>query len=68
MLRPILGLAAAGAISLLLWQLIGAILLPFLGLALGVLVTILKFVLIFSLVMFVIWLLRRNCRSTVQGG
>jgi hypothetical protein len=64
MLRPVLGLAAAGAISILLWKLLGVILLPFLGLAIGVVFTIIKFVIIFSLVLFVVWLLRRNNRRT----
>jgi len=65
MLRPVLGLAAAAAIGILLWKLLGVILLPFLGLAIGVVVMIIKFVIIFTLVMFVIWLVRRNSRSTV---
>ncbi len=59
-MKPLFGLAAAGVISILLWKLLGIILLPLVGVALGMLVTLLKFAVIFTLIMFVVWLLRKK--------
>ena len=57
MLRPVLGVAAAGIFGVILWKIL---LLPLVAGLLGVLFTILKVALLAGAVFFVMWLLRRN--------
>jgi hypothetical protein len=57
MLKPVLGVAAAGILGVAIWKIL---LLPLVAGLLGVLLTILKFALLAALVFFVVWLLRRN--------
>lgn len=67
MFKPILGLAVAGAVGVVLWKLLGLLLLPLLGVALGLLFTVLKFAFLGALVMFVIWLFRRMTRDSATA-
>lgn len=62
MLTPILNLAAIGAAGVILWKLLGILLLPLLGVALGFILTIIKFAMILSLLLFALWLFRRSSR------
>jgi hypothetical protein len=57
MLKPVLGVAAAGILGVVIWKIL---LLPLAAGLLGVLFTILKFALLAALVIFVVWLFRRN--------
>lgn len=57
MLKPVLGVAAAGILGVIIWKIL---LLPLAAGLLGVLFTILKFALLAALVIFVVWLFRRN--------
>jgi hypothetical protein len=60
--KPLLGVAATGVIALLLWKMALVFLLPFVGMALGFLFLLLKFVFIGAMVCVAIWLLRRSTR------
>jgi hypothetical protein len=57
MLKPVLGVAAAGIFSVILWKIL---LLPLVAGLLGVLFTILKVALLAGAVFLVVWLLRRS--------
>ena len=57
MLKPVLGVAAAGILGVVIWKIL---LLPLMAGLLGVLFTILKFALLAALVIFLVWLFRRN--------
>ena len=57
MLKPVFGVAAAGILGVVLWKIL---LLPLMAGLLGVLFTILKFALLAALVIFLVWLFRRN--------
>jgi hypothetical protein len=59
MLKPALGLAAASLLGLVLWKLLAFLLLPMLGVALAMLFTVIKFMVLAGLVLFVVWLFRR---------
>lgn len=66
MLKPLFALAAAGAIGLVLWKLLGLLLLPLFGVALGLMFVVIKFAIIGAMVWFAIWLFRRMTRSTAS--
>lgn len=57
MLKPVLGVAAAGIFGVILWKIL---LLPLVAGLMGVLFTILKVALLAGAVFLVVWLLRRN--------
>lgn len=57
MLKPVLGVAAAGIFGVILWKIL---LLPLVAGLMGVLFTILKVALLVAAVLVVVWLLRRN--------
>lgn len=58
--KPVLALAAAGAVGFALWQLASVLLLPLVGTLLGVLLTIVKFAAIGALLWFVFWFFTRK--------
>ncbi len=60
MFKPVLVLAAAGFLSVALWKILSVLLLPLAGVLLGFVFTILKLALVVAMVLFVIWLFRRN--------
>jgi hypothetical protein len=68
MLKPILGLAAAGIGAVVLWKVLALLLLPLLGVAIGLVATVVKLVFIAGLVLFVFWLLRRVGRREASAG
>ncbi len=57
MLKPVLGVAAAGIFGVILWKIL---LLPLVAALMGVLFTMLKVALLAGAVFLVVWLLRRN--------
>ena len=57
MLKPVFGVAAAGILGVVIWKIL---LLPLMAGLVGVLFTILKFALLAALVIFLVWLFRRN--------
>jgi hypothetical protein len=60
--KPLLGVAATGVIALLLWKAVLVFLLPFVGMALGFVFLVVKFVFVGAMVCVAIWLLRRSTR------
>ncbi len=62
MLKPVVGLAAASLLGLVLWKLLALLLLPMLGVALAMLFTVIKFTVLAGLVLFAVWLFRRMAR------
>ena len=68
MLKPMLAISATGILALLLWKALAVLLLPLVGIALGVVITILKVILLAGLVLLSIWLIRILDRSTSPTG
>lgn len=62
MLKPVLQLTVGGLVSVLLWKLAVALLLPVLGVAAGLLLLALK-VLLLGVVVLVVWLVYRAAAS-----
>ena len=58
--KPVLALAAAGAVGFALWKLASLLLLPLVGTVVGFLLTILKFAAIGALLWFAYWFLTRK--------
>ena len=67
MLKPMLGVATAGVVMLLLWKLLAVILLPMLGVALVVVFTVLKVAFIIGTVCLAFWIFRRMTRSEASA-
>lgn len=63
MLKPILGLAAGGVVAVLLWKLVALAMLPLVGVAVGLVLLVLKVVFLVCAGCFAIWLIRRWTRS-----
>ena len=62
MLKPLLGIAATGVVAVLAWKLLVLLLLPMLGLALGIVALVIKVFFILFVVMIAYWLYRRMMR------
>lgn len=67
MLKPMLGVATAGVVTLLLWKLLAVLLLPMLGVAFAVLFTVVKFTFIIGSLLLAIWIFRRMTRSETSA-
>jgi hypothetical protein len=63
MLRPILGLAAVGAVGYVAWQLMWAILLPLLGTVVGFALLVIKILFFAMLIVVAVWVLKRLLRQ-----
>jgi hypothetical protein len=68
MLKPMLAITTTGIVALLLWRALAVLLFPLVGIALGVVITILKVILLAGVVFLSIWLIRRLDRSTSPTG
>ena len=66
MLRPVLGVAAAGFLGILLWKLASVLLLPLVGIVIGFVLFAIKIAVIIGAVWFVIWLFRRGNKSETK--
>lgn len=64
MVKPVLQLAAAGVIGVVVWKVLSFLLLPLLGTFLGFLFTIVKVALIVGLVFLAIWFIRKRGDSS----
>ena len=67
MLKPILGLAATGVVAVLLWKLVLLALLPLVGVAVGLVLLVVKVVFLGCAVIFAIWLIRRMTRDRASA-
>ena len=63
MLKPVLSIAAAGFVAVVLWKVLGLLLLPLVAMAFGLLVVVLKFAFIGAMICFAIWVFRRMTRT-----
>jgi hypothetical protein len=59
MLRPILGLAAVGAVGYVAWQVLWAILLPLVGTVVGFALLVIKILFFAMLILVGVWVLKR---------
>jgi len=67
MLKPVLGVAAAGVVGLLLWKLFLVVLLPLMGVAIAAILGFIKIAFAAFMVLFAIWLFRRLSRNEVPS-
>ncbi|HEV8125916.1 MAG TPA: hypothetical protein VGP80_16840 [Gemmatimonadales bacterium] len=67
MLKPLLGIAATGVVAVLAWKLMVLILLPMLGLALGIVAVVIKVFFILFVLMIAYWLYRRLMRRDAMA-
>ena len=63
MFKPVLGLAATGVAAVILWKLVGLLLLPLFGVAIGLVLVIIKIAFWALVACFAVWLFRRMTRS-----
>ena len=62
MIKPLLAVAATGVAAVLVWNLMAIILLPLLGLAIGLAAFLIKMLVILFLLLIAYWLYRRMMR------
>jgi hypothetical protein len=67
MLKPLLGIAATGVVAVLAWKLLLLVLLPMLGLAIGIVALVIKVFFILFVVMIAYWLYRRMMRRDAMA-
>lgn len=67
MFKPVLTLAAAGVIGVVLWKVLAFVLLPVAGALLGLFMTLLKVGVLVALVLFALWLWRRSDKSEASA-
>jgi hypothetical protein len=67
MFKPLLGIAATGVVAVLAWKLMVLILLPMLGLALGIVAVVIKVFFILFVLMIAYWLYRRLMRRDAMA-
>jgi hypothetical protein len=67
MLKPLLGMAAAGVVTLLLWKMLALFILPLLGVALAAVFVVFKVVFIAGSILLAIWIFRRMSRSEASA-
>jgi hypothetical protein len=63
MLKPVLGLAATGIIAVILFRLLAVLLLPLIGITIGIVLIAIKVAFWVGVAWFAIWLFRRLTRS-----
>lgn len=66
-MKPLFNLAAIGVVGVILWKVLGLLLLPLVGVALGILFVIMKFAVIGAVLFFLVWLIRRSGRSEAKA-
>lgn len=67
MLKSLSAVGASAVVAILLWKVLAVILLPLLGVALGVVFTILKVIFIAGAVLLAFWIYRRMNRGTATA-
>jgi hypothetical protein len=63
MIKPLLGLAATGVVAVVAWKLMVLLLLPLIGVAIGIAAVVIKVMLLLLLFMIAFWLYRRTVGS-----
>jgi hypothetical protein len=67
MLKPVLGLAATGIVALILFKVMALLLLPLIGITIGIFLIAIKVVFWVGVAWFALWLFRRMTRSTATA-
>lgn len=62
MLKPLLGIAATGVVAVLAWKFLVLILLPMVGLAIGIAALVIKVLFMLFVLMIAYWIYRRITR------
>lgn len=68
MLKPVLAVGVTGIVALLLWKALAILLLPLFGIALGMVITLFKIILLAGVLLLSIWIFRRFNRSATTTG
>ncbi|MEP7327185.1 MAG: hypothetical protein ABI836_14640 [Gemmatimonadota bacterium] len=64
MLKPVLGIAATGVVAVLAWKLMVIVLLPMLGLAIGIVALVIKVFFVLFALMIAYWIYRRMTKPS----
>jgi hypothetical protein len=67
MLKPVLGLAATGIVALILFKVIAVLLLPLIGITVGIFFIAIKIAFWVGVAWFALWLFRRLTRDTATA-
>ena len=67
MLKPLLGIAVTGAAAILIWKLLAIVLLPMLGLAIGIVAMVIKVLFTLFVLTIAFWLFRRMTRRDAMA-
>ncbi len=67
MLKPVLGLAATGIVALILFKVIALLLLPLIGITIGIFVIAIKIAFWVGVAYFAMWIFRRLTRDTATA-
>ena len=67
MLKTLLGLAATGVVAVLAWNLMAIVVLPLIGLAIGIVAFVIKVLVILFVLMIAYWIYRRMSRDPLAG-
>ena len=67
MLKPLLGVAATGVAAVVIWKVLALVLLPMLGLAIGIVALVIKVFVILVLLVIAYWLYRRMARRDSEA-
>lgn len=68
MLKPMLAMTATGIVALILWKALAVLLLPLFGIALGMVITLFKIILLAGVLLLSLWIFRRLNRSATTTG
>lgn len=63
MIKPLLGVAATGVAAVVIWKLMAIVLLPMIGLAIGLVALVIKVFVILIVLLIAYWLYRRMVRQ-----
>lgn len=67
MLKPVLGLAATGIVALILFKVFAILLLPLIGITIGIVLIAIKIAFWVGVAYFALWLFRRLTRDTATA-
>ena len=62
MIKPLLGVAATGVAAVVIWKLLAIVLLPMIGLAIGLVALVIKVFVILIVLLMAYWLYKRAMR------
>lgn len=65
MLKPLLAVAATGVVAVLAWKIMAIVVLPLLGLAIGLVALVIKVFVILFVLMIAYWIYRRMTRDSM---